>query len=360
MKSQSKFYSYFNDEFFKADAKAADCLIEFDTFLSYLNTNEVFVGRTGKGEKSYGKLDILKLISELFTDKFQLYANQFEEIKQDFESFGISLNLSKELECKKSSYIFSEVMFNLYKKYDSRFGIDHDLQHAVKQFNNEFGIVSVNGFDLVKWEQAISFLRLLSDITFKLSNVKDTKIFMDGYDDGKKISINNRESINWCSYCFRRASKKGPQRYSQIESSERKYDLTCRIHNSKNDKVYREAKNRAKLLAEADRKFINQIHAERISYELHKPRYEIEFVTNEEWLNFGASWIEALQKKFPDENLKQIINWDQFVTKFHLLFENYEETTNNPKWIMDIFVEAEIWLNLEKNNPKIDKRRNPK
>lgn len=53
------------------------------------------------------------------------------------------------------------------------------------------------------------------------------------------------------------------------------------------------------------------------------------------------------------------MSWNQFVAKFHLLFQNYEETTSNPRWIMDIFVEAEIWSNLKKNDPKIDGRRKP-
>lgn len=54
------------------------------------------------------------------------------------------------------------------------------------------------------------------------------------------------------------------------------------------------------------------------------------------------------------------MNWNQFVATFHLLLQNYDETTNNPIWIMDIFVEAEIWFNLEKQYPKIDKRRKSK
>lgn len=210
---------------------------------------------------------------------------------------------------------------------------------------------------MIKWKQALSFLKLLSEITFTLSNVEDTNIFDSSDDNGKKISINDNKPINWCSYCFRRSSKKGPQRYSQVEFTKKKYNLTCWIHNSSNDKTYREAKKRAKLLSEIDRQYINQIHAERTSYELHKPRYELEFVTNEQWQKFGGSWIHALQKLFPNEDLSEIMNWNQFVAKFHILFQNYEETTNNPRWIMDIFIEAEIWSNLEKKYPKIDNRK---
>lgn len=357
IESKSKFYSYFNGDFFKDDAKAADCEIEFEIFLSYLKTNEVFVGRKGKGEKSYKKIAILEKISEIFVDKFQLYGSEFEEIKRDFEDFGISFNLSVELKDKKSCYIFSNVVEKIYKKYNSLFEIDYDVQQSLNQFNKELGINNVSRFDLIKWKQAISFLKLLSDITFTLSNVEDTNLFDRSDDNGKKISVNNNQPINWCSYCFRRSSKKGPQRYSQVEFTKKKYDLTCRIHNSSNDKIYREAKKRAKLLSEVDRQYINQIHAERISYELHKPRYDVEFVTNEQWQNFGGSWIHALQKLFPNEDLSQIMNWNQFVAKFHLLFQNYEETTNNPKWIMDIFIEAEIWSNLEKKYPKIDNRK---
>ncbi|WP_151760042.1 hypothetical protein [Acinetobacter nosocomialis] len=139
-----------------------------------------------------------------------------------------------------------------------------------------------------------------------------------------------------------------------------KKKLTCRIRNSVDDKIYRAAKNRADKLSLEDRDFIYQIHSERISYELHKPRYEIEYVTNEQWQEAGDSWINALKKLFPDEDLSKIMNWNQFVATFHLLLQNYDETTNNPIWIMDIFVEAEIWFNLEKQYPKIDKRRKSK
>lgn len=138
-----------------------------------------------------------------------------------------------------------------------------------------------------------------------------------------------------------------------------KKKLTCRVHNSVDDKSYRAAKKRAAKLSQEHRDFIYQIHSERISYELHKPRYEIEYVTNEQWQEAGDSWINALKNLFPNEDLSQIMNWNQFVAKFHRLFQNYEETTSNPRWIMYIFVEAEIWANLEKNNPKIDRRRKP-
>lgn len=360
IESKSKFYSYFNSDFFKDDAKAADCEIEFEIFLSYLKINEVFVGRKGKGEKSYRKLAILEKISEIFVDKFQLYGREFEEIKRDSEDLGISFNLSAELEDKKSCYIFSNKVEKIYKKYNSLFEIDCDLQQSLNQFNKEFDIENVSQFDLIKWKQAISFLKLLSDITFTLSNVEDTNIFHSSDDNGKKISINDNQPINWCSYCFRRSTKKGPQRYSQVEFTKKKYDLTCRIHNSSNDKIYRDAKKRAKLLSEVDRQYINQIHAERILYELHKPQNEVEFVTNEQWQKFGVSWIHELQKLYPNEDLSQIINWNQFVAKFHLLFQNYEETTLNPRYIMDIFIEAEIWSNLEKQYPEIDKRRKSK
>lgn len=357
IESKNIFFSYFNNEEFKNNAKAADCEIEFAEFLNYLNENFVYVGRSGKGEKSFGNLDILGKISELFVAKFQLYGKEFEEIKRDLENAGISLKLDAELIDKKACYEFSNVVIKLYKKYDSLLEIDYALQQSLNQFNKEFGNKNVSPFDLNKWKQAVSFLKLLSDITFTLSNVKDTNIFYSSDDNGKKITINDNQPINWCSYCFRRSSNKRPQRYSQVEYTKKKYNLTCRIHNSSNDKIYREAKSRAKLLSEVDRQYINQIHAERISYELHNSQSEVEFVTYEQWQKFGDSWIDALQKVFPNEDLTQIINWNQYVTKFHLLFENYEETTTNPRYIMDIFIEAEIWSNLEKNNPKIDRRR---
>lgn len=72
------------------------------------------------------------------------------------------------------------------KKYNSLFEIDYDLQQSLNQFNKEFGINNVSKFDLIKWKQAISFLKLLSDITFTLSNVEDTNIFDSSDDNGKK------------------------------------------------------------------------------------------------------------------------------------------------------------------------------
>lgn len=353
---KSKFYNSFNYEFFKHDVKAADCEVEFEKLLSFLSTYDVYVGRAGKGETSYKKLNILKKFSELFNDKFKFYTDEFYEIKKDLNDLGISCNLAEELSSKSSCYNFSQTIFTLSQKYDSLFEIDYDLQQTLKKNNNESNINSVNEFDLIKWKKAISFLKLVSEITQAFSNVTSTRIFINGDDKGKKIHVADRSPINWCSYCFRRASKKGPQRYSQIESTKKKYDLTCRIHNTSNDKIYREAKNRAKFLSEEDRQFINQIHAERIFCELHTSQQQI-YVTDEEWLNFGQSWIDALQNVFPNEDLAYISNWNQYVDKFHSLFENNEETTYNPKWIMDIFIEAEMWLNLEKKYPKIDNRK---
>lgn len=199
------------------------------------------------------------------------------------------------------------------------------------------------------------------DTNIGLDNVDELIKYFNGnsvvennVDDIVKILNNNRLEENKITY-----SKKSllVKHILKLIKYKPKKKLTCRIHNSIDDKTYRAAKNRADKLSLEDRDFIYQIHSERISYELHKPRYKIEYVTNEQWQEAGDSWINALKKLFPDEDLSKIMNWNQFVFKFHLLLQNYEETTNNPRWIMDIFVEAEIWFNLEKKYPKIDKRR---
>lgn len=270
-------------------------------------------------------------------------------------------------------YFFSEITYNLSN------------DKIANVFNgSEKKQVTISDKDVLNWcpycfrrskgtgsiEQQYSKIESLNDIN-EFLRYMDTNIGLDNVDElikyfnGNSVVENNVDDIvkilnnNGLEESKITYSKKSllVKHILKLIKYKPKKKLTCRIHNSIDDKTYRAAKNRADKLSLEDRDFIYQIHSERISYELHKPRYEIEYVTNEQWQEAGDSWINALKKLFPDEDLSKIMNWNQFVVKFHLLFQNYEETTNNPRWIMDIFVEAEIWFNLEKQYPKIDKRR---
>ena len=273
-------------------------------------------------------------------------------------------------------YFFSEILYNL-----SNDKIANVFINSVEKKQ-----ITISDKDILNWcpycfrrtrstgsiEQIYCKIESLKDINEFLKSM-DTNIGLENIDELKKYFNKNSVAKNNVGDIVRilnnglegnkiKYSKKSllVKHILNLLKYKPKKKLTCRIHNSTGDKTYRAAKNRADKLSVEDRDFIYQIHSERISYELQRPRYEIEFVTNQQWKKFGDSWINALKNLFPNEDLSQIINWNQFVAKFHLLFENYEETTTNPKWLMDIFVEAEIWLNLEKNNPKIDKRRNHK
>ena len=270
-------------------------------------------------------------------------------------------------------YFFSEILYNL-----SNDKIANVFINSVEKKQ-----ITISDKDILNWcpycfrrtrgtgsiEQLYCKVESLKDINEFLESM-DTNIGLENIDELKNYFnknsavknnvddivriLNNGLEVNKIKY-----SKKSllVKHILNLLEYKPKKKLTCRIHNSTDDKTYRAAKNRADKLSVEDRDFIYQIHSERISYELHKPRYKIEYVTNEQWQEAGDSWINALKKLFPDEDLSQIMNWNQFVVKFHLLLQNYEETTNNPRWIMDIFVEAEIWFNLEKQYPKIDKRR---
>lgn len=426
-KIKQKYFEYFNQKIYTLDAKRAGCLKEFKIFLKLLKNNNIVVARPCKGEFLYGKLNILVKIIEIFSSKFQLYVDQFYEFKEDLIRSNVPLHLEDALSSKQECYNLAQILYRLYKKYDAYYSIDLELKESQRLFNKTLGIEVTSQIHLDEWKKAIDFIYFFSGIIYNLSDDKMANVFINSVEK-KQVTISDKDILNWCPYCFRRARGTGSieQRYPRIESlndflksmdtnlelenidelkkyfnenpvaknnaddivkilnnrlegNKLKYSkksilvkhivklleykppkkLTCRIHNSIDDKTYRAAKKRADKLSQEDRDFIYQIHSERISYELHKPRYEIEYVTNEQWQEAGDSWINALKNLFPNEDLSQIINWNQFVAKFHRLFQNYEETTSNPRWIMDIFVEAEIWENLEKNDPKIDRRRKP-
>ncbi|MGN2485998.1 hypothetical protein [Acinetobacter calcoaceticus] len=313
--------------------------------------------------------------------KYDAYYSVDLELKESQKLFnktlGIEVTSQIDLDEWKEAinflYFFSEITYNLSN------------DKLANVFNgSEKKQVTILDKDVLNWcpycfrrskgtgsiEQQYSKIESLNDINeflrsmntnIELDNVDELIKYFNGnsvvennVDDIVKILNNNRLEENKITY-----SKKSllVKHILKLIKYKPKKKLTCRIHNSIDDKTYRAAKNRADKLSLEDRDFIYQIHSERISYELHKPRYDIEYVTDEQWQEAGDSWINALKKLFPDEDLSKIMNWNQFVVKFHLLLQNYEETTNNPRWIMDIFVEAEIWFNLEKQYPKIDKRR---
>lgn len=425
LKVNHGFFEFFNQKIYISVSKKAGCSKEFKIFLKLLKNNNVVVASPGKGEFVYGKLNILVKIIEIFSPKFHFYVDRFYELQEDLIKSNVTLHLADALTSKQECYNFSKMLYGLYEKYDAYYSVDLKLKESQILFNKASGIELISQIDLDEWKKALNFLYLFSEITYHLSNVKNTNVFNGS--EKIQVTISDKDVLNWCPYCFRRTKGIGSikQQYYNIKSSNdilRSMDtdigldnvnelikyfsrnsvvknkvkdiseiinknrleegkkiyskksllvkyilqvvetkpqkkLTCRIHNSIDEKAYKEAKNRADKLSQADRDFIYQIHSERISYELHKPRYEIEHVTNEQWQEAGDSWINALKNLFPNEDLSQIMSWNQFVAKFHLLFQNYEETTSNPRWIMNIFVEAEIWSNLEKNNPKIDRRR---
>ncbi|WP_436912798.1 hypothetical protein [Acinetobacter schindleri] len=351
------FFVFFNHEIFISDAKNAGCLKEFKKILKYIKNQNIVVASPCKGDHLHGRINILGKIIEVFSQKFELYIDKFYELRVDLVKYKIPLKLSEALSNKFDCYKFAQVLSHLYKKYDNLLEIDFELQASQKKFNEIMGIKLVHQIDLNEWKQTIEFIHFLSAIAHKLSNVRYTNVF----DGGQKteIPISYQTPINWCFYCFRRAGRSRVQK-SIINSPSTSYKLTCLEHSSSNDKSYREAKRLLEYLSIEDRKFIDQIRAERRAYELLVSDKNIDYVTNEEWQLLSSSWINALQTYFPDEDLNQIFTWKQYVEKMHKCFNNRFEKTYNPRWIMDIFVEAEIWFNLEKKYPKVDKRRKPK
>lgn len=339
------FFDFFNQKIFISDAKNAGCLKEFKMLLKYIKNKNTVVASPCKGDHLHGRINILGKVIEVFTPKFQLYIDIFYELRADLVKYKISLKLSEALSNKYDCYKFAQVLSHLYKKYDNLLKIDFELQSSQKKFNEIMGIKLVHQIDLNEWKQTIEFIHFLSAIAHKLSNVRFTNVFDGGLK--KEIQISYQTPINWCSYCFRRAGRSRVQK-SIINLSLTSYKLTCSEHSAKNDKSYREAKRLLEYLSTADRKFIDQIHAERRAYELLVSDKDIDYVTIEEWELLSSSWIDALKTYFPNEDLSQISTWKQYVEKLHKCFNNRYETTYNPKWIMDIFVEAEIWLNLKK------------
>lgn len=348
------FFVFFNQKIFINDAKNAGCLKEFKMLLRYIKDKKTVVASPCKGDHLHGRINILGKVIEVFTPKFQLYIDKFYELRVDLIKYKIPLKLSEALSSKFDCYKFAQISSYLYKKYDSLLKIDFELQASQKKFNEIMGIKLVSQIDLNEWKQTIEFIHFLSSIAHKLSNVSSTNVFDNGVK--KEIPISYQTPINWCSYCFRRAGRSRVQK-SIINSPSISYKLTCLEHSSTNDKSYREAKRLLEYLSTEDRKFIDQIHAERRAFELLVSDKDIDYVTIEEWELLSSSWIDALKTYFPNEDLSQISTWKQYVDKLHKCFNNRYETTYNPKWIMDIFIEAEIWSNLEKNNPKIDQRR---
>lgn len=316
--------------------------------------------------------------------KYDAYYSVDLELKESQRLFNKTLgievtsqiDLDKWKEAINFLYFFSEITYNLSN------------DKIANVFNgSEKKQVTISDKDVLNWcpycfrrskgtgsiEQQYSRIESLNDITEFLESMS-TNLGLEKIDELKKyfnknsvggyniddiVEILNNDILKESKIKYSKESILVKRILKLINYTPKK-KLTCRIHNSVDDKIYRAAKNRADKLSLEDRDFIYQIHSERISYELHKPRYEIEYVTNEQWQEAGDSWINALKKLFPDEDLSKIMNWNQFVATFHLLLQNYDETTNNPIWIMDIFVEAEIWFNLEKQYPKIDKRRKSK
>lgn len=270
---------FFNQKNFISDAKNAGCLKEFKKLLKYIKNQNIVVASPCKGDHLHGRINILGKIIEVFSQKFELYIDKFYELRVDLVKYKIPLKLSEALSNKFDCYKFAQVLSHLYKKYDNLLEIDFELQASQKKINEMMGIKLVYQIDLNEWKQTIEFIHFLSAIAHKLSNVRYTNVFDGG--QKKEIPISYQTPINWCSYCFRRAGRSRVQK-SIINLSSTSYNLTCSEHSAKDDKKYREAKRLLEYLSTDDRKFIDQIHAERRAYELLVSDKDIDYVTIEE------------------------------------------------------------------------------
>ncbi|WP_180103441.1 hypothetical protein [Acinetobacter sp. YH12134] len=353
-KNRTRFSEYFNQAFLFESAQAARCEVEFRELQNYINNNEIVVSRKGKGDKIYGKLNILPKVSEIFHSKFQKHIDQYPELKHDLIALQISCDLTEQLSSKLKCFELAEVLFNLYKKYDSLFEIDYALQEEQKIFNEKQNITINFQTNLNDWKETLDFIKFLAEITYFLSNSKSTNIFNGNFPH--KENISNRFTLNWCSYCFRRIRSKGKYDFVYSKELKAKKKSACLKHSPLiNEYQYRKAKKRAKHLSDVDRKYIAQIHNERFfaeSSSFLKRNSEMKdsdhTMSKNQWDKEASVWLMRLNELCPNEDISEITNWNEYVKKFHLLLENYEENTSDPKWIEDIYLEAKIWLAVER------------
>lgn len=336
------------------DARLADCEEEFLKIKNLIGNNKIIVAK--RGTKAFGKLNILPLFCEIFSEKFIYYIGQFPAIKKDLSDLGVTENLTEMLTEKFMCFDFSELIYKIYNIYSSK------LDQAV------WSTQDIEGKK--QWRKAVEFLHLIYEIThcFSKGQILDKG---QNFDDHHRIN-NRRKKIDWCAFCFRRVESIGEQRPLQTISimhdqrfpqnkSRKTKQLLCKRHESseENDSFYRSARKKAKSMSEEDRQYIDQIHSERRLYEVLNFNNPIDYkMTAEQWETTKSKWFEYLSELCPYAHISDIVSWDEFTARFHFLLDNQHEDTQLPLFIEDIYMEAKIWIELEKNYHKSDRRRN--
>lgn len=337
----------------KEDASRADCEIEFLKLKKLIIENKIIVAK--RGTKAFGKLNILPLFCEIFSEKFSYYLEQFPTIKKGLCDVGLTDNLTEMLTDKFMCFDFAELIYESYNFHSSK--LDQEVW------------TTQNVEDEKQWKKAVEFLHLLYEITHYFSKGQ----ILDGgvdFDHHHRVH-NRRKQIDWCAYCFRRVKSIGEQRPLQVlanlhdqrfpeKKSRKTVQLLCKRHESskENDTFYRSARKKAKSLSEKDRQYIDQIHSERRLYEVLNFNKPVDYkMTAEQWEISKSKWLGYLNELCPFTDLSDINSWEKFTIRFHLLLDNELEDTQIPSFIEDIYIEAKIWDELQKNYYTIDKRR---
>lgn len=335
------------------DARFADCEVEFLKLKKLIENNKVTVAK--QGTRSFGKLNILPLFCEIFSEKFIYYLEQFPIIRKNLYDLGVTENLTEMLTDKFMCFDFSEMIYKIYNLYSLK--LDQDVWLTQNIGNTQ------------QFRKAVEFLHLIYEITnyFSKGQILDKELDFDGH---KRIN-NRRKQIDWCAFCYRRVESIGEQRPLQTiaimhdqrfpeKKSRKSVQLLCQRHDSskENDSFYRSARKKAKSMSKKDREYIDQIHAERRSYEVFNFNKAVDHkISAEQWEATKSKWLGYLSELCPYAYISDITSWDEFTARFHLLLDNEHEDTKVPLFIEDIYVEAKIWITLEKNHYKNDKRR---
>lgn len=343
------------NDLYLEDARIAGCELEYLTFRDTLEIEGIQFTVVKKAQYSFDKLNVLSLFCELFSNKFKYYYDQFPILKFDLSQESISCNLTEELKSNFTCFDFSEIIFKIYTRHSSF--LDH-------------GEFFTQNLDSEKnWKQALEFLHLIYEITYLLS--KGQLLDKNTIIDEHKRIYTRRPKLDWCAFCFRRVKSIGEQRPLQSiinnrdknfpeKKSRKSIQLLCDFHKSdkQNDSTYRSARKKAQSLSEDDRKYIDMIHSERRVFEVVNFNNQTEYkMSAEQWEITKSKWLGYLLELRPYAYISDITSWDEFTTRFHLLLGNEHEDTKVPLFIEDIYVEAKIWIELEKNHYKNDKRR---
>ncbi|MFA2998490.1 hypothetical protein [Acinetobacter pittii] len=341
----------FLDGILDGDARLADCEAEFLKLKNLIENNKVTVAK--QGTKAFGKLNILPLFCEIFSEKFIYYLEQFPMIRKDLYDLGVTENLTEMLTDKFMCFDFSELIYKAYKLHSLK--LDQDVW-LTKNIGNTR-----------QFRKAVEFLHFIYEITHFFSKGQ----LLDKKDDEHHRIYTRRPKIDWCAFCFRRVKSIGEQRQLQTiseihdqrfpENKSRKIKLLlCENHESskENDSFYRSSRKKAQSLSEEDRQYIDQMHAERRSYEVFNfNKIAYHKMSAEQWGITKSKWLGYLLELRPYAYISDITSWDEFTTRFHSLLGNKHEDTKVPLFIEDIYVEAKIWIEHERNYHKTDRRR---